>query len=75
MEASWHTAVLCGVDENRRTKDVVEQVASQSITLLTLEVQCQLQNLDQVRTIREDLVTVHPSHLRCTWQKGGNVTG
>ena len=51
VEASWHTAVLCGVDEDRGSKDVMQQVASQSVTLLTLEVEGQLQNLDQVRAI------------------------
>ena len=66
VEASRHTAVLGGVEEGSGAKDVVQQVASENIALLTLEVKRQLQNLDQVRTIGQDFVTVHPRHLRCT---------
>lgn len=65
MEASWHTAVLCGVNEGSGTKNVVQQVTGQNITLLTLEVKRQLQNLDQVRAIRQQLVAIHPSYLTC----------
>ena len=73
VEASWHAAVLCGVDEDSRSKDVVKQVAGQSVALLTLEVQCQLQNLDQVRPIGQDLVTVHTGHLYGIRQEGGDI--
>lgn len=48
MEATWHTAVLSGVDEGSGAKDVVQQVAREGVALLTLEVERQLQNLDQV---------------------------
>lgn len=46
LEASWYTAVLSGVDEGGGAQDVVQQVAGQSVALLTLQMEGQLQNLD-----------------------------
>lgn len=73
MESSWDTTVLCGVDECSRAKDVVQQVTGQYIALFTLEVKSQLQNLDQVRAIGEELVTVHSSYLRFIYKDGRKI--
>ena len=64
MEAAWHAAVLGGVDERGGTQDVVQHVAGQRVALLALEAQGQLQNLHQLRAVGQDLVPVHPGHLR-----------
>lgn len=43
---------------------MVQQVASQRVALLALEVERQLQDLHQVRAVGQDLVAVHASDLR-----------
>lgn len=67
VEASRDATVLCGVDEGSGAKDVVQQVTGQYISLFTLEVKSQLQNLDQVRAVGDELVTVHTSYLKFVW--------
>lgn len=42
---------------------MVQQVASQRVALLALEVERQLQDLHQVRAVGQDLVAVHASDL------------
>lgn len=79
MEASRHTAVLCGVEEGWGAEDVMQQVASKSVALFTLEVKGQLQNLDQFRTIWQDFITIYPSYLGgqkaldVTWNLGVKI--
>lgn len=73
MEASGHTAVLGGVDECSGAKDVVQQVASERISLFTLQVESQLQNLHQVRAVGQDLVAVDSRHLKETRPDGYRV--
>lgn len=42
VEAAGHTAVVCGVSEGCGTQDMVQQVAGQSVALLTAQTQGQL---------------------------------
>lgn len=64
VEASGHAAVVCGVGEGCGAQDVVQQVAGQSVALLTAQPQGQLKNLHQLCTVRQELFTIHTSNLR-----------
>lgn len=63
-EAPGHAAVVCGVCERRGAQDVVQQVAGQSVALLTAQPQGQLQNLHQLRAVRQELFSIHTGNLR-----------
>lgn len=64
VEAARHTAVVCGVSECCGTQDMVQQVAGQSVALLTAQTQGQLQSLHQLCAVREELFSIHTSHLK-----------
>lgn len=49
---------------------MVQQVAGQRVALLALEVERQLQDLHQVRAVRQDLVSVHTGDLQGKFSDG-----
>lgn len=63
IKATRYAAIFCGIGEGHGAQDVMQQVAGQTVALLTAQPQGQLEDLHQLCTVWQQLLSIHTGHL------------